>query len=235
MRIALLFECSGIVRRAFASRGHFVVSVDRKPAEDGAPWGQPNSPIGQHYIGDVFDFLSMGDTGEMPGQWDAIIAHPPCTYLCSSGLHWNGRRAGRQELTERALVDVARIMVQPVKRIVVENPRGCIGTRLKPAQWGFSWQTVQPNEFGDDASKATVLYVKGWPLLTKDPAQRVAGRIVEWPKGSGRMVERWANQTDSGPNRLGPSESRAADRARTYPGIARAMAEQWGGDFRLSH
>jgi hypothetical protein len=80
---------------------------------------------------------------------------------------------------------------------------------------------VQPYEFGDDASKKTGLTLKGLPKLKIDPEKRVPGRIV-----NGK--ERWANQTDSGQNKLGPSETRAIDRARTYPGIADAFAEQWG-------
>jgi hypothetical protein len=104
----------------------------------------------------------------------------------------------------------------------VENPTGCISTRIRPFD-----QRIQPYEFGADASKGTCLWLNGLPVLQKDPAQRIPGRKVEWPRGSGRIVERWSNQTDSGQNRLGPSETRGQDRARTYPGVARAMAVQW--------
>lgn len=152
-----------------------------------------------------------------------MIAHPPCTFLTVSGLHWNGRIDGRAEETEQALEFVRRLLGAPIKRIALENPVGCISTRIrKPVQ------TIQPYEFGADASKKTCLWLNGLMPLVKDPAQRVAGRMVEWPRGSGKMVERWGNQTDSGQNNLTPSADRWALRSITYPGIATAMAEQWG-------
>jgi hypothetical protein len=103
---------------------------------------------------------------------------------------------------------------QPV-RLCLENPVGAISTAIRPAD-----QYVQPYQFGDDASKKTGLWLIGLPALLIDPAARVPGRAV-----NGR--ERWANQTDSGQNRLGPSADRADLRAQTYPGIAAAMADQW--------
>lgn len=98
----------------------------------------------------------------------------------------------------------------------MENPVGCINSRLpfmpKP-------QYVQPYDFGEDASKKTGLWLRGLPPLV--PTERVAGRIV-----NGK--ERWANQTDSGQNNLGPSDDRWKLRSYTYQGIADAMAKQWG-------
>jgi hypothetical protein len=105
-------------------------------------------------------------------------------------------------------------MAAPIPRIAIENPIGCIGTRIRPAD-----QIIQPYEYGDDASKATCLWLKGLSLLR--PTARVAGRIVDGK-------ERWANQTDSGQNRLAPSADRWKLRSTTYPGIAAAMADQWG-------
>jgi hypothetical protein len=157
--------------------------------------------------------------------WDAIVAFPPCTYLCSSGLHWNRnpnsyRFGGRQ--TEDALAFVRLLLDAPASFIGLENPIGHISSRIRKPD-----QIIQPYEFGDDASKATCLWLKNLPPLVKDPAQRFPGRWVEYPKGSGKMVERWSNQTDSGQNKLGPSDDRAEQRSKTYPGIAEAMAEQW--------
>lgn len=189
-------EFSGTVRDAFAARGHDAWSCDLLP-----------SP-GQHLQGDVFQFLDR--------DWDILIAHPPCTYLCSSGLHWNGRVEGRAAQTEAALDFVRALMDAPIPRIAIENPVGCISTRIRPAT-----QYVQPYDFGDDASKRTALWLKGLAPLVADPSDRIAGRIV-----NGK--ERWANQCDSGQNRLGPSADRWAARSVTYGGIARAMAEQWG-------
>lgn len=143
-----------------------------------------------------------------------MIAHPPCTYLCSSGLHWNRRRPEREKQTHEALIFVCQLLDAPIPRICVENPVGCISTKIRRQD-----QIIQPYEFGNDASKRTCLWLKNLPLLV--PTQYVQPRLV-----SGKP--RWANQTDSGQNRLGPSADRWALRSITYPGIAAAMAEQWG-------
>jgi len=204
LNVLVAFECSGIVRSAFRRLGHQAWSCDLKPAEDNGP----------HLLGDVRNVAE--DRG-----WDLLIAHPSCQYLCSSGLHWNSRRPGREALTLEALDMVRWLMGLSIPRIAIENPHGRIGTAIRKSD-----QTIQPYQFGEDASKATALWLKNLPKLR--PTGFVPGRTVESPQGSGKFKQRWANQTDSGQNRLGPSETRAADRARTYPGIARAMAEQWG-------
>jgi hypothetical protein len=164
------------------------------------------STIGDHYQGNVLDILDHG--------WDLMIAHPPCTYLCSSGLHWNKRKPERAQHTEEALDFVRLLLDAPIPKIALENPIGCISTRIrKPTQ------TIQPYQFGDDASKSTCLWLKGLPPL--QPTNFVEPRIV-----NGK--QRWANQTDSGQNRLPPSPHRWKIRSETYVGIANAMAKQWG-------
>lgn len=198
MRVLVACEYSGTVRDAFRGGGHDAVSCDLLPTE--AP--------GPHYQGDVRDILEDG--------WDMMIAHPPCTYLCSSGLHWNQRLPEREQLTQQALSFVRLLLEAPIPRIALENPVGRIGTAIRKAD-----QRIQPYEFGDDASKATCLWLKGLSRLT--PTQYVAPRMV-----SGKP--RWANQTDSGQNRLGPSAERWKQRSKTYPGIALAMATQWGAE-----
>jgi hypothetical protein len=147
-------------------------------------------------------------------KFDLMVAHPPCTYLCSSGLHWNGRIPGRAEKTEEALEFVRALLFCDIPRIALENPTGCIGTRIRKSD-----QTIQPWQFGADASKATCLWLKGLPNLV--PTSIVEPRIVNGKK-------RWGNQTDSGQNRLGPSDDRWKIRSETYLGIAEAMAAQWG-------
>ena len=176
--------------------GHDAMSCDLLPTD--AP--------GPHYQGDVRDLLDDG--------WDLMIAHPPCTYLCSSGLHWNKRRPQRAQMTEDALEFVRQLLDAPINRIALENPVGCISTRIRKPD-----QTIQPWQFGHDASKATCLWLKNLPLLK--PTLLVQGRLV-----NGRS--RWGNQTDSGQNRLPPSEDRWKVRSETYEGIATAMANQWG-------
>ncbi len=196
MRVLVACEYSGRVRDAFIDRGHDATSCDLLPTD--AP--------GPHYEGDVFDIIDEG--------WDLLVAFPPCTYLCSSGLHWNKRRPERAAKTEEALVFVQALLAAPVPRIALENPIGCISTRVRKPD-----QIVHPWMFGDDASKATCLWLKELPLLT--PTGSVAPRIVDGRK-------RWANQTDSGQNRLPPSEDRWKLRSLTYPGLAAAMSQQWG-------
>lgn len=204
MRILVACECSGRVREALRRAGHDAWSCDLKPAEDGSLF---------HFQGDMFAFTE-GNT------FRALIAHPDCTYLCSSGLHWNTRGKVeadgrlRSEHTEDAVRFVQRILALPIEFKAIENPIGCLSTRIRKPD-----QIIQPHEFGDDASKGTCLWLEGLPLLR--PTRHVAPRIVNGKK-------RWANQTDSGQNRLGPSEERAAERARTYQGIADAIGTQWG-------
>jgi hypothetical protein len=142
-----------------------------------------------------------------------MIAHPPCTYLTVSGLHWNKRNPERAKLTEEALEFVQFLLDAPIKRIALENPIGCISTRIEPPT-----QIIQPYQFGEDASKATCLWLKDLPPLLH--TAYVEPRIVDGKK-------RWANQTDSGQNRLGPSPDRWKIRSKTYQGIADAMAHQW--------
>jgi hypothetical protein len=202
MRILIACEYSGRVRDAFIARGHDAMSCDLLPTD--AP--------GPHYQGDVRDILGEG--------WDMMIAHPPCTFLTVAGLHWNKRDPERAAKTAEALNFVRLLLAAPIARIALENPVSCISSQIRKPD-----QTIQPYDFGEDASKRTCLWLKCLPLLK--PTRRVPGRIVEWPKGSGKMVERWDNQTDSGQNKLPPSADRWKIRSTTYHGIADAFARQW--------
>ena len=165
---------------------------------------EDDSPF--HIHGDVLPLLDQG--------WDLGIFHPPCTYLAVSGLHWNKRDPARAAKTEEALDFVRALMSAPIERIAVENPVSCISSRIRKPD-----QIIQPYEFGEDASKKTCLWLKNLDLLT--PTQMVAPRLVDGKP-------RWSNQTDSGQNRLGPSEDRWKERSRTFAGVAKAMAEKWG-------
>ena len=200
MRVLVACEYSGRVRDAFIKRGHEAVSCDLLPSDSPGP----------HYQGNVLNILH--------NDWDLMIAHPPCTYLSVSGLHWNKRDKERAKKTEEALEFVRRLLEAPIEKIALENPVSCISSRIrKPTQ------IIQPYNFGEDASKRTCLWLKGLPELT--PTEYFPPRVVEY---KGKMVNRWGNQTDSGQNRLGPSEDRWKERSLTYQGIADAMADQWG-------
>jgi hypothetical protein len=194
MRVLVACEYSGRVRDAFIAQGHDAISCDLLPTESEGP----------HHQGDVLELLACE-------SFDLMIAHPPCTYLSVSGLHWNGRVAGRAEKTEEALDFVRKLMYAPVARIAIENPVSCISTRIcKPDQ------VIQPWYFGEDASKKTCLWLKNLPPL------------VDTNRLPGDHKTRRANQTPSGQNKLGPSPDRWKERSRTYQGIADAMAAQWG-------
>jgi len=197
VRILIACEYSGRVRDAFRAAGHDAWSCDLLPCDADPAY---------HIQGDVVPLLGQG--------WDLMVAHPPCTYLCSSGLHWNKRVEGRQAKTEAALDFVRTLLSCPIPRVAIENPVGCISTRIRKPD-----QTIQPWQFGHDASKATCLWLKGLPLLR--PTAIISPRMVDGKP-------RWANQTDSGQNRLGPSADRWKIRSETYSGIATAMAQQWG-------
>ena len=195
LRILVACEHSGAVRDAFTRLGHHAWSCDLLPAET----------EGLHHQGDVRDLLD----GRTP-EWDLIVAHPPCTYLCSSGLHWNTRRPERVAQTEEALEFVRTLMAAPCRSIAIENPVGCISTRIRKPD-----QIIQPWQFGHPESKATCLWLQNLPALK--PTNRLP------LPASGR----WANQTASGQNKLGPSPDRWKIRSATYQGIADAMAAQW--------
>ena len=196
VRVLVACEYSGTVRDAFRRRGHDAVSCDLLPTD--AP--------GPHYQGPVQDIIS--------DRWDLMIAHPPCTYLSVSGMHWTTRGLRDPQLTDDALEFVRMLMGAPVPRIAVENPISVISTRIRKPD-----QIITPSQFGHDASKKTCLWLKGLPLLR--PTQLVEPRII-------RGRKRWGNQTDSGQNRLSPSPDRWKVRSATYAGIAQAMADQWG-------
>ena len=158
----------------------------------------------RHIQGDVLSVISDG--------WDLAIFHPPCQYLSSSGMHWTTRGIRDKKHTEDALKFVELLLAAPIPRIALENPVGAISTRIR--KWD---QIIQPWFFGDDASKKTCLWLKNLPPL------------ADTNRLPGDSKTRRANQTPSGQNKLGPSADRWKLRSATYPGIAAAMADQWGG------
>ncbi|MDE2105559.1 MAG: hypothetical protein KGL39_50500 [Patescibacteria group bacterium] len=204
MRVLIGCELSGVVRRAFRARGHDAWSCDIYPCDDGDD---------HHYQADVMTVLDFG--------WDLAIFHPPCTYMSVSGLHWNKNNPVRARKTDEAVEFARRLLDAPIERIALENPISCLSTRIRKPD-----QIIQPWMFGDDASKATCLWLKNLPLLVHNPECYYPPRLVQTRDGG--CLRRWSNQTDSGQNRLGPSPTRAKERSQTYQGIANAFADQWG-------
>ena len=146
-------------------------------------------------------------------HWDMLVAFPPCTHLCSSCSRlWIEKQAdGRQG---DSIDFFLNLWNSGIEKIAIENPVGIMSTVFRKPD-----QIIQPYQFGHNASKKTCLWLKNLKPLT--PGVLIPGRMVG-------NKERWANQTDSGQNRLSPSETRAKDRSKTYSGIADAMAERWG-------
>lgn len=192
MRVLIGCEYSGRTREAFAKLGHDAWSCDLLPS---------NIP-GKHIQGNLLSVLGDG--------WDLMIAHPDCTYLAVSGIHWNKNNPERQKKTDEAMEFVKKLWYCGIPRICIENPVSVISTRLRPPD-----QIIQPWQFGDDASKKTCLWLRG--LRPLKPTNILPG---------GHSARR-ANQTQSGQNNLPPSPMRKKLRSITYQGIANAMAEQW--------
>lgn len=210
MKVLIGYESSGMSRRAFRRLGHDAWSCDLLPADDNSP------------------FHRQCDIREVVGEdWDLAIFHPSCTFLtCSAEWAYGDGPyhmkikpgtlvgAARRRARDLAVEEVKWLWSLPIPRVVIENPKGALSSRfMKPSQ------IIQPHEFGDDASKATCLWIRGCPLLV--PTSHVAPRFV-----NGRP--RWANQTDGGQNKLSPSKDRWKQRSKTYAGIADAFASQWG-------
>mgnify|MGYP006189581721 CR=1 FL=1 len=166
----------------------------------------PSETQGQHYQGDVRDILDQ--------DWDLMVAHPPCQYLSNSGAHWLHRQEGRWEKMREGAEFFRDLWEADIEHIAIENPimhkysKEIIGRGELVKQS----QIVQPYWFGHDASKATGLWLKNLPLLT--PTNML-------------VKDRYANQTPSGQNKLGPSPDRWKLRSATYQGLADAMAQQW--------
>lgn len=158
---------------------------------------------GDHYQGDVLAILDHG--------WDMMIAHPPCTHLAVSGAkHFAKKIAdGRQQA---ALDFVQALMDAPIPRICIENPVSIISTRIRKPD-----QIIQPWMFGHEATKTTCLWLKNLPALMPT---KIVDRGKRHITKSGRSLPDWYN--------LPPSEDRWKIRSATFPGIADAMATQWG-------
>lgn len=198
-RVLVACECSGVVRRALRARGIDAWSCDLKPAEDADP---------HHIRGDAIE-AAYGQ------RWDAMIAHPECTYLANSGAKhlYAGMKAENGPNPERwarmgaAPAFFLALWNAPIARIAIENPI-MLGHPRRLFGIPDPHQTIQPFDFGHGETKATCLWLKGFPPLfaTLTVRERVA-RV----------------------HRMPPGPNRKADRSRTYEGIAEAMASQWFG------
>jgi len=200
MRVLIACEESQVICTAFREMGHETYSNDLIKCSGGHPeW---------HLQIDVIEALKQ--------HWDLIIAHPPCTFLTVSNTYI---KRGCKKYTpqqavkfrESAILFFMSLVNAECNKIAIENPVGIMSTVYKKPD-----QIIQPWYFGDNESKKTCLWLKGLPLLK------------ETNRLPGDFKTRRNNQTPSGQNKLGPSPERSKLRSKTYGGIAKAMAEQWG-------
>jgi hypothetical protein len=213
MKVLVACEFSGTVRDCFTEMGHDATSCDLEPSETS----------GRHYKGDVLDIINEG--------WDLMIAHPPCTYLTVTGNKWfyhpddkelptqerrpHPRFLDRRQRRGDAIKFFLELMNANIPRIAIENPIGVMSTVYrKPSQ------VIHPWQFGHEASKSTCLWLKNLPLLV--PTNIVdKGEFITYK--SGKRISKWYAEAAS----KDPKE-RERTRNKTFLGIARAMASQWG-------
>lgn len=199
LKILIACEFSGTVRDAFAARGFDAWSCDLLPTE------KP----GKHYQGDVRDIINDG--------WDLMIAHPPCTHLAVSGARWFKDKKLEQA---EALDFVRALMNVPVEFTAIENPVSVISSKIRKPD-----QIIQPWQFGHAETKTTCLWLKNLPALNytdvvePDFMRKSNGEYYTDKKG--KKYSRIHFMSRNHPDR-------AKERSRTYEGIAKAMAQQWG-------
>ncbi len=198
MRVLVACEFSGVVRRAFASRGHDAWSCDLLPAEDRS---------NKHIVGDARSILGDG--------WDLLmVAHPPCTRLCNSGVRWlSAPPPGKSKEQIWAELDEAAALFSafwnaPIERVCIENPVMHKHAKTRIANFKPFTQSVQPWQFGHGETKRTCLWLRNLPPLI--PTNVVDGRVARV-------------------HRMPPGPDRWRERSRFFPGVADAMADQWGG------
>jgi hypothetical protein len=199
MKVLVACEFSGTVREAFRTLGHDAMSCDLLPTETPGP----------HHQGDVREILD--------GPWDLAICHPPCTYLTVSGNKWmkpefRDRFPDRERQREEAVEFFMLFADCGIPKVAIENPIGIMSTR-----WRKPDQVIQPWMFGHGEIKATCLWLKGLPKLV--PTHMKGDLFAEE-----EPVERHDRL-----HRLPPGPERWKERSKTFAGIAKAMAEQWGG------
>jgi hypothetical protein len=231
LRVLVACEESQAVTIELRKLGHDAYSCDLLPCSGGHPeW---------HFNCDVFEIiannggiLQNGKKALSKKKWDLMIAHPPCTYLAVSGARWfyhpedahlplterrpHPKYPNRKKDQMEALEFFKMLLEAPIEKIAVENPIGVVSTQYRKPD-----QVIQPYMFGDEATKTTCLWLKGLPLL--QPTLLVGkGERVEFK--SGKSQPKWYSDAFV---KARSAEERRTLRSKTFPGIAKAMAEQW--------
>jgi hypothetical protein len=211
LKILVGCEESQAVTIAFRNQGHEAFSCDIQDCSGGYPeW---------HITGDVLKVAYSG-------YWDLMIGHPPCTYLTYAGTaHWS--KPGRLEKRLDALSFFAKMWEAPISKICLENPRGC----ASPAIAKYT-QEIHPYYFGDPQTKATWLWLKNLPMLKHTVSDNLfeSKTLVEVEHTMFYKTGAKAGKPISWTDCYAPGVDRQKLRSKTFPGIANAMAEQWGNN-----
>lgn len=230
--ILIACEESQRVCTEFRKLGFNAYSCDILPCSGGHPEWHFKQDVLQ-VIKNKGGILETGKEYFIEGEWDLMVAHPPCTFLAVSGAKWfyhpddkdlpiDQRRPhpnfpNRAKDREEAAKFFMKLAKANIKHIAIENPVGIMNTRFRKPN-----QIVQPWQFGDSASKKTCLWLKNLPLL--EPTNIVdPGEYIEF--GSGRRLAKWYSD---GLTKTKTPEERRIWRSKTFPGFAKAIAEQWG-------
>ena len=219
MNILIACEESQAVCIEFRKLGFNAFSCDILPCSGGHPeW---------HYQSDIFEVINNGT------KWDLMIAHPPCTMIAGSSVQWlsnpedkhlpfderrpHPKYPNRRMDMLKSIEFVKKLYDADIKRVVIENPIGLLGTKWRKAD-----QIIQPYHFGDEATKSTCLWLKNLPLLKHT---NVVGKGERTVFSSGKSHPKWYADALA---QAKTKQERQTLRSKTFPGIAKAMAQQWG-------
>lgn len=224
MNVLVACEESQRVCIAFRERGHRAFSCDIQECSGGHPEWHIQGDVLPLLNGDCAFCTSDTHTHTQVGQWDLIIAHPPCTDLAVSGARWFPEKQ-KDFRQQKACVFFMYFALAHCKRIAVENPIGIMSTVYKKPS-----QIIQPYEYGHPTKKATCLWLKGLPKL--QPTDIVEPEIIEYHCKNGKIA-RFGKGIGQAEDKNGKKYAfddpmTAKLRSKTFPGIARAMSEQWG-------
>ena len=213
MKVLVACEESQEVCKAFRERGHEAYSCDIQDCSGGHPEWHIMGDVIQYINGYCTFFTSGGTWIHIDSAWDLVIAHPPCTDLAVSGARWFPEKQ-KDFRQQKACVFFMQMMLNSADKVAVENPIGIMSECYRKPD-----QIIQPYQFGHKAKKSTCLWLKNLPKLK--PTQIVEPEIVEYKCKNGKIA-RFSADYGFGANDGGKR------RSKTYSGVAKAMAEQWG-------
>jgi hypothetical protein len=232
LNVLVACEESQAVCKEFRRLGHNAYSCDLLECSGGHPEWHFNCDV-MKVIADKGGVLQNGEEAHITGDWDLMVAHPPCTYLAVSGAQWyyhpedkhlpvekrrpHPKFPNRAQDREEGAAFFMALANAPIEHIAIENPVGIMSSRWRKAD-----QAVQPWMFGDEASKNTCLWLKNLPLLQPTKIVGKGERVVM--KSSGKSLPKW--YSDALVKAKSPEERRTL-RSKTFPGFAKAIAEQW--------